>query len=154
MSLYDDNTEIIDLTMDIDSDHVNSPPPPQNSFPDLISSPNSIYIYPIHSYASQRLNSNPLPNPSPELSISNVNKNKYKPKSIKKKLQIGKNYNLKDFIVDDNEIEEEETVNESANSVKKYAELILDHKYDNVSYLLIIFFSLIKIYDINILFIN
>lgn len=140
MSLYDNNTEIIDLTMDIDSDHANSPPP-QNPCPELISSPNSIYIYPIHSYASQRLNSNPLPNPSPEPAISKAifsskqsnHVNKYKPKSIQKKLRMGKDNSLKDFIVDDSEIEEEEVANGSAISVKKCAELILDHKYDDVS---------------------
>ncbi|CAB4409164.1 unnamed protein product [Rhizophagus irregularis] len=138
MSLYDNNTEIIDLAMDIDSDHANSPPP-QNSCPELISSPNSIYIYPIHSYASQRLNSNPLPNPSPESSTSKAifsskqsnHVNKYKHKSIQKKLRVGKDNSLKDFIVDDSEIEEEEVAKGSAISVKKCAELILDHKYDD-----------------------
>ncbi|CAG8705015.1 20735_t:CDS:2 [Rhizophagus irregularis] len=138
MSLYDNNTEIIDLAMDIDSDHANSPPP-QNSCPKLISSPNSIYIYPIHSYASQRLNSNPLPNPSPESSTSKAifsskqsnHVNKYKHKSIQKKLRVGKDNSLKDFIVDDSEIEEEEVAKGSAISVKKCAELILDHKYDD-----------------------
>ncbi|CAB4409541.1 unnamed protein product [Rhizophagus irregularis] len=124
--------------MDIDSDHANSPPP-QNSCPELISSPNSIYIYPIHSYASQRLNSNPLPNPSPESSTSKAifsskqsnHVNKYKHKSIQKKLRVGKDNSLKDFIVDDSEIEEEEVAKGSAISVKKCAELILDHKYDD-----------------------
>lgn len=148
MSLYDNNTEIIDLAMDIDSDHANSPP--QNSCPELISSPNSIYIYPIHSYASQRLNSNPLPNPSPESSTSKAifsskqsnHVNKYKHKSIQKKLRVGKDNSLKDFIVDDSEIEEEEVAKGSAISVKKCAELILDHKYDDVS--CNHFFSLIK----------
>ncbi|GBC08330.1 hypothetical protein RclHR1_08030007 [Rhizophagus clarus] len=104
MLLYDNNTEIIDLTtMDIDSDHVDSPS--QSPYPELISSPNSIYIYPIHSYASQRLNSNPLPNPSPE--PSKQSNRKYKRKSIQKKFRMKNDNSLKDFIVDDDEIEEE-----------------------------------------------
>ncbi|RIA96425.1 hypothetical protein C1645_815457 [Glomus cerebriforme] len=133
------NTGIIDLTMDIDSDHVNSPPP-QSSFnpcPELISSPNSIYIYPIHSYAFQRFNSNHLPNPTESSSLSEPSKSKSirsKYKTMQKKPRMNKDNSLKDFIVnDDDEIEEEEeeVAKGITVSAKKYPEVILDHKYDD-----------------------
>ncbi|GES77387.1 hypothetical protein GLOIN_2v1620796 [Rhizophagus clarus] len=71
--------------------------PLQNPCPELMSS--------IHSDASQKINSNSLSNPSPEPSTS---------RAI-----------LRDFIVDDNEIEEEGV------AVKKKVELILNHKHDD-----------------------
>jgi hypothetical protein len=140
MSFY---TEIID----IDSDH-NSPP---QYCPELISSPNSIYIYPIHEYASQRLNnSNPIPSPNPSpkkskskaLKVNNhATKYKYEYKTMKKKPRTSIDNSLKGFIVNDDEIEideiveEEEVVKGTTFSAKKYPELILDHKYDNVKLL-------------------
>ena len=104
--------------------------PPQ-SFPKLLSSPNSIYIYPIHSYASQRIQPNPLPksNDGPLSKAKNVAKNKYK------KPRININDGLKDFIVDDNEIEDDVGI---TTSNKKYPELILDHKYDGVRIIFLI----------------
>src|SRR5215204_627154 len=107
MSYYNNDIDIIDLSMEIDSDHGNSLP-----YPELISSPNSIYIYPIHSYASQRLDSNPLHNLN-ESSKSNPTPKatyvaKYKYKTMQKKSRMSKDDSLKDFIVDDDEIEGEE----------------------------------------------
>jgi hypothetical protein len=138
MSFNNNNTEIIDLTMEIDSDHDNSLLP----YPELISSPNSIYIYPIHSYASQRLDSNHLTNlnpPKPSKSSPTSKIAKYKYKTMQKKPRMSKDDSLKDFIVDDDEIEEEEeeeVVKGATVAAKKYPELILDHKYDDVSLIL------------------
>ena len=118
---------VIDLTVEIDSDH------------EPISSPSSVYIYPIHSYAFQRPDSNPLTNlNSPKPSKSNPPKvAKYKYKTMQKK---HKDDSLKAFIVDDDEIEgeeeEEEVIKGATVAAKTYPELILDHKYDNVKFFL------------------
>ncbi|CAG8488055.1 12417_t:CDS:2 [Funneliformis caledonium] len=99
--------------MDIDSgkDYNHPNPPSSQPLPELLSS-HSIYIYPIHSYASQR----PQPNPPLEGVISLP-----KTKFVKHKSMI-KKPKMSDFIVNDEEEEEEVD--------KSYPEVILDHKYD------------------------